>query len=75
MHLQSVVGASGYVHPPEFHQLSALTIHIHNHRKNLDKAQKGKVDAEAALREAAKESQREVSKIKPLNLSRLILTW
>lgn len=68
MHIQSVGGASGYVHPPEFHKLSSITMNIYNHRKNVDtKAQKsGKAESESALRETAKQSQREVSKFKPL---------
>ena len=73
MHIQSVGSASGYVHPPEFHQLSSLTMNIHNHCKNLDKSNKGKGEGEAALREVAKQSQREVSQnLSRLDLSRLI---
>jgi hypothetical protein len=68
IHIQSVGGASGYVHPPEFHKLSSITMNIYNHRKNADtKTQKGgKAESETVLRETAKQSQREVSQFKPL---------
>ena len=63
MHLNSVAAASGYVQPPEFNQLCTVTLAVYNNRKGVEaKPQKAdKADAEAALREAAKLSQREVS--------------
>jgi hypothetical protein len=65
MHIHTLGAASGYVHHPQFHKLSTLTMNIHNHRKNMDvKALKdNKGEPEAATREGAKTAQREVSKI------------
>lgn len=75
LYLSSYGGTESYVHPPEFNQLSIVTLAIYNHRKGLDaKAQKAdKTESESALRETAKASQREVSRIQAFQLAMLKL--